>query len=548
MSLAHRTRLLGFVAALVLLLSAAAVIAMTFESDRRMQAATTAQSREQTLSALLQEVKEFRAISLAYAVTRRRSQEELMQAKRTGLEARLTSDGQFTEELRSAIAPMLSDYAKSMVQVTEELGSANRNRGIATYQNIALPLESRIEGVIQAALSEARSASETMTREADRAREILLGVLGVSALSITACVLALCLSFLRTLRLFAAMGGSMTKLAAGDLAIQIPGMARRDEVGSMARSVHFFREQSLAKIEMEANRATEQAAREQRQAETDEITRSFTGTIGASLESLVAASKAMRTTAETMSHVAKRTEQNSDQVAKATDEAAKTLVAVASAAEEIAQTATEVTSQVQQANATIAQATDIAQGTAERVTELRTATDSIRSVMDSMRQIADQTNLLALNATIEAARSGEAGKGFAVVASEVKTLALQAATASEDVSARIEALRRSSDSACQEISLICRSISSLGEAVGHITHVIEQQGDATNSIVQKVQFLAQATNDTAEKMRNVSDDASSSGQAADQVLEASGSVALEAKQLEAKITHFVEEKQRLEAA
>lgn len=548
MSLARRTRLLGFVAGVVLLLSAAAVVTTTFESDRRMQAATMAQSREQALSILLQEVKEFRAIALAFAVTRRRSQEEAMQAKRIGLDARLTPDGQFPDELRSAIAPMLADYAKSMAQVTEELGSANRNRGIATYQNVALPLEGRIEDAIQASLAEARNASETMTRGADRAREILLGVLCVSALAITTCVLALCLSFLRTLRLFAAMGGSMTKLAAGDLAIQIPGITRRDEVGSMANSVHFFREQALAKNEMEASRAAEQAAREQRQTETDEITRSFTGTIGVSLESLVVASNVMRATAETMSHAAGRTEQNSDQVAKATSEAAKTLVAVASAAEEIAQTATEVTSQVQQANATIAQATDIAQGTAERVTELRTATDSIRSVMDSMRQIADQTNLLALNATIEAARSGEAGKGFAVVASEVKTLALQAATASEDVSARIEALRRSSDSACQEISLICRSISSLGEAVEHITHVIEQQGDATNSIVQKVQFLAQATNDTAEKMRNVSDDASSSGQAADQVLEASASVALEAKQLEAKITHFVEEKQRLETA
>jgi methyl-accepting chemotaxis protein len=548
MSLAHRTRLLGMIAGFVLMVSAVAVVAMTLESNRRMQAASEAQSREQALSVLLQDVKEFRASALAYAVTRRRSQEELMQAKRTVLEARLTSDGQFPDELRGAIAPMLADYAKAVAQVTDELGSANRNRGIATYLNTALPLEGRIEGAIQASLLEARNASETMTQEADRAREILLGVLVASSLAITACVLALCLSFLRTLRLFAYMGGSMTKLAAGDLAIQIPGMARRDEVGSMASSVHFFREQALAKHQMEANRAAEQAAREQRQAEADQVTQSFTGTIGLSLESLVAASKAMRSTAETMSHVAGRTEQNSDQVAKATAEAAQTLVAVASAAEEVAQTATEVTSQVQQANATITQATGIAQGTVERVTELRAATDAIRCVLDSMRQIADQTNLLALNATIEAARSGAAGKGFAVVASEVKTLALQAATASEDVSARIEALRRSSDSACQEISLIYRSISSLGEAVEHITHVIEQQGVATNSIVHKVQFLAQATNDTAEKMRNVSDDASSSGQAAEQVLEASASVALEAKQLEAKITQFVEEKQRLEAA
>ncbi|MCA3416725.1 MAG: hypothetical protein INF84_19175 [Roseomonas sp.] len=548
MSLAHRTRILGLIAGLVLLLSAGAVIVMTLESNRRTIAATEAQEREKALSSLLQEVKEFRAISLAYAVTRRRSQEELMQTKRTGLEARLNSDTQFTVELRNAIAPMLADYVNAMSQVTEELGSANRNRGIATYLNRALPMEGRIEEAIQAALAEARSASETMVWQAARAREILLSVLGVSALAITGCMLALCLSFLRTLRLFAAMGEAMTKLAAGNLTVQIPGMARRDEVGSMAASVHFFREQALSKLEMEANRADEQSARERRQAETDKVTHSFTGTIGLSLDSLVASSRAMRETAEAMSYAAGRTEQHSVQVAEASAQAAQTLDSVASAAEEVAQTATEVTSQVQQANATIAQVSGIAQGTVERVTELRAATDAIRSVMDSMHQIAEQTNLLALNATIEAARSGEAGKGFAVVASEVKTLALQAAKASEDVSARIDSLHRSSNSACQEISLICRSISSLGEAVEHITHVIELQGNATNSIVQKVQFLAQATNGTAEKMRNVRDDAKSSGVAAEQVLEASASVALEAKELQARITHFVQEKQRLEAA
>jgi hypothetical protein len=66
--------------------------------------------------------------------------------------------------------------------------------------------------------------------------------------------------------------------------------------------------------------------------------------------------------------------------------------------------------------------------------------------------------------------------------------------------------------------------------------------------VQKVQILAQATNGTAEKMRNVSFDAKSSGQAAGQVLDASASVATEAKQLEAKINSFIDRKERLDAA
>lgn len=548
MSLANRTRFLGMLAGVVLAICSAAVVAMTLESNRRMGAAVNAQSREQALTNLLQEVKEFRAVALAFAVTRRRTQEELLQTKRTGLESRLASATELSEDVKAAIAPLLADYSKVMAQVAEELGSANRNRGVATYQNMALPLEGRIEEVIQTSLAHARATSGAMTLQVEKAKDILLVILGISALAIIICVLILCLSFLRTLRLFTAMGAAMTNLANGDLASRIPGNGRRDEVGSMAGAVDFFRQQAVEKNRMDLARVAEQAIRETRQKETEELTREFTDTIGSSLDSLIAASEAMRTTADAMGHSAARTEHNSTEVAVGASEAAETLVAVAAAAEEVVQNAIEVTSQVQQANTTLTDVTGLAQGTAQRVTELRTATEDIRSVIASMRQIADQTNLLALNATIEAARSGEAGKGFAVVATEVKTLALQAARASEDVSARMEILRRSSDSTCQDISSIGRSIASLGNAVRHITFVIEQQGHATSSIVQKVQILAQATNGTAEKMRNVSFDAKSSGQAAGQVLDASASVATEAKQLEAKINSFIDRKERLDAA
>ena len=75
-----------------------------------------------------------------------------------------------------------------------------------------------------------------------------------------------------------------------------------------------------------------------------------------------------------------------------------------------------------------------AQGTNHQITALAQAAQKIGDVIKLIRAIAGQTNLLALNATIEAARAGEAGKGFAVVASEVKSLAVQTAKATEDIS------------------------------------------------------------------------------------------------------------------
>lgn len=55
--------------------------------------------------------------------------------------------------------------------------------------------------------------------------------------------------------------------------------------------------------------------------------------------------------------------------------------------------------------------------------EKTSAIEEIRELANTILEITAQTNLLALNASIEAARAGEAGKGFAVVADEIKDLA-----------------------------------------------------------------------------------------------------------------------------
>ena len=81
-----------------------------------------------------------------------------------------------------------------------------------------------------------------------------------------------------------------------------------------------------------------------------------------------------------------------------------------------------------------------------------------------IRTIAGQTNLLALNATIEAARAGEAGKGFAVVASEVKSLAVQTAKATEEISRLIGAVQTSTGSAVDAIGRIAGRMQEIDSA------------------------------------------------------------------------------------
>lgn len=100
----------------------------------------------------------------------------------------------------------------------------------------------------------------------------------------------------------------------------------------------------------------------------------------------------------------------------------------------------------------------------QAVAALNEASRRIGGVVDLISDIAGRTNLLALNATIEGARAGEAGRGFAVVASEVKKLSDQTATATEDISKEITAVRATAD-------LTAVLVSSLGKTIGELKEV-----------------------------------------------------------------------------
>ena len=112
-------------------------------------------------------------------------------------------------------------------------------------------------------------------------------------------------------------------------------------------------------------------------------------------------------------------------------------------------------------------AVDEAQGTNRQIAALAQAAQKIGDVIKLIHAIAGQTNLLALNATIEAARAGEAGKGFAVVASEVKSLAVQTAQATENISKLIMAVQTATTGAVGAIGRIANRMQEIDNLRDH---------------------------------------------------------------------------------
>ena len=219
--------------------------------------------------------------------------------------------------------------------------------------------------------------------------------------------------------------GSMERLAEGDLAAEIAGRERADEVGQMARTVLVF--QSNARSEQALREGVEQgrSLADQRRAAMDRHTQDFGVSLAGVMTKLTGSADAMRTTSAEMLAATHRTQDLATNSAESATASSQTLAGISSGVERMSASIEAISQQVVQATAAARTAVRCADATDTKVAGLAQAADRIGDVVQLIATIAGQTNLLALNATIEAARAGDAGKGFAVVAVEVKALAAQ---------------------------------------------------------------------------------------------------------------------------
>ena len=367
------------------------------------------------------------------------------------------------------------------------------------------------------------------------ARRLTLATLGATALL---CVLAgLCL-VRGVVRPTVALTETMRKLAARDLTTAIPGTARGDEIGAMARAVAVFKDGLIEADRLSAGQSAAHAAAAARATRVEALVAGFEGRASGLVRQLADAAGGLAQTARAMDGTAGQTTAQATSVAAAAEQASANVATVAAAAEELTASIGEISRQVAQSSRIGAQAVDGARRTDAVVRALADGAQKIGDVVGLISSIAGQTNLLALNATIEAARAGDAGKGFAVVASEVKSLAAQTARATDDIASQIRAIQAATGEAVGAIQGIVVTIEELGGIAASIASAVEQQGGATQEIARNVQEAAQGTDAVSATIASVQRAAGTAGAAAREVLGAAGGVSEHSERLAAEVEGF----------
>lgn len=254
-------------------------------------------------------------------------------------------------------------------------------------------------------------------------------------------------------------------------------------------------------------------------------------------QALASASEELTAVSQQMSSNSEETAAQSNVVASAAEQVSKNVATVATSAEEMSASVKEIAKNANDAAKVANEAVTVASNTNRTVAKLGESSIEIGKVIKVITSIAQQTNLLALNATIEAARAGEAGKGFAVVANEVKELAKQTATATEEISQKIEAIQADTKGAVSAIDQISKVIGQINDISNTIASAVEEQSATTNEIARNASEAAKGSTEISKNIANVSQAAKNTTEGANNTL----SAATELSKLAADLKRVVEQ-------
>ncbi|GAB1363099.1 hypothetical protein MASR1M32_23350 [Rhodobacter sp.] len=292
---------------------------------------------------------------------------------------------------------------------------------------------------------------------------------------------------------------AMSGIGAGDLATRVPGVARGDEVGAMARDLDGLRRKlaeagAQERRQQEARDAADLAVDRLRLAlqalSAGDLTQSLATPFPEGLDRLrqdfnqaiarvndaigdvIRASGSITRTAGTVGAAASDLSRRTETQASTLEETAAAIDELTASVRGTAEGAVHAEKITQEARKETGQSARIVESAVEAMTGIETSARHISQIIGVIDDIAFQTSLLALNAGVEAARAGDTGKGFAVVASEVRALAQRSSAAAKEIKALIATSGRQVETGVARVAETGASLSRISRRVEEIATLV----------------------------------------------------------------------------
>ncbi len=247
---------------------------------------------------------------------------------------------------------------------------------------------------------------------------------------------------------------------------------------------------------------------------TEDITGAIADSINYAIEALRELVTTIDSTAGQVEAAARQTEATARHLAKASDDQSNQIFAATEAITSIAVSIEEVSGNADRSSDVARHSVDVAhkgadavrrtidgmnairetiQDTSKRIKRLGESSQEIGNIVELINDIAEQTNILALNASIQASMAGEAGRGFAVVADEVQRLAERAGNATRQIEVLVKTIQNDTKEAVVSMERSTTDVVSgamLAENAGASLDEIEQVSNQIAILVQNISGAA----------------------------------------------------------
>jgi methyl-accepting chemotaxis protein len=306
----------------------------------------------------------------------------------------------------------------------------------------------------------------------------------------------------------------------------------------MSRALAAFRRAAVERRQLEIRTSGEEE--ERKQALLAGLSGQFEQKIDGIVSGINVSSSQILALAKNMESRVDGTAQRVNSVSMLSDQALSSSAGLTSVAAAITQSVTRISEAVQDSASLTINVAREAKDASSRAETLAANARIIQDFTKSIHTIASQTNLLALNATIEAARAGEAGRGFSVVAGEVKALALQTASATNEIAAQIERILLDTNDVVSAIDSIETAVAALNEHTSVISKVVSDQQEASDEIVRFTDGTAANCDRVSIQLSEITMTIAETGTATLQVVTAASSLAEDAERLTIDAKAFIE--------
>jgi methyl-accepting chemotaxis protein len=260
-----------------------------------------------------------------------------------------------------------------------------------------------IDDIVKQTNDENAALEATAAQRVTSFSYVVWSVSGIVVLIIALGILGIAFGVIRPV---VRMTAVMKRLAQGDVDIDIPSAARKDEIGQMAQTVEVFKNSAVENGRLrEHQRVSAEEATEAKRSAMLKMAETVETETGNSVESISKATRGVDVAAQGLSALATTLSCDAQAVAAASEQSLANTQTVSAAAEQLTASIREIGSQIERASLVTGSAVRSGHRAEETIQSLSAVVSKIAEMSGNIGRIASQTNLLALNATIEAARA-----------------------------------------------------------------------------------------------------------------------------------------------